>query len=200
MARLIVVLVALMVPLTALAGGVYLNGVRIDGVRDTVFENATVRIDSEGNIHIDAPRYRVTGASASAAAHVAETRPAPAEPGRLDRRYFLVTRQSEPGATQYDIEVYVNARFIRKLRSDEAQVVAEITEYLRPGRNRIVLVAKKNLETGRRSRSAEHTFRVIIGEGDMGGNRVMIERPMIQFERSAADLEDVSREFDLDAQ
>ncbi len=201
MVRAVTVTLAMLVPLVAMASGVYLNGVRIDGVRDQVFENATVRIDSDGNVHIDAPRYHVRGGDASPST-ISTTTEGPAatrEQARLSRRYFLVTSQSQVGATQYDIDVYVNARWIRKLRSDEAQVVAELTEHLRPGRNRVLLTARKSMEGGRRSHSPEHTFRVVIGEGDMGGNRVMIEKPIIRFERTAAEVEDVSREFDLDA-
>lgn len=194
----LIVLTSLL-PLSAMAGGVFLNGVRIDGVRDQVFEGATVRIDSEGNVHIDAPKYRVTGASASLDPATAPRARTNGETARLSRRYFIVTQQTRPGATQYDIDVYVNARWIRKLRGDEPQVIADITEHLVPGSNRVLLTAVKSLEGGRRSHSPEHVFRVVIGEGDMGGNRVMIERPLIQFERNASDVEDVSREFDLDA-
>ena len=203
MVRSLAVALAVLVPLTAPAGSLYLNGVRIDGVRDQVFEDATVRIDSEGNVHIDAPKYQVTGARASpsvepAAATVSNGRER-REEARLEKRYFLVTSQSQVGATQYDIDVYVNSRWVRKLRSDEAQVVAELTEFLRPGRNRVLLTASKSMEGGRRSRSPEHTFRVVIGEGDKGGNRVMIDRPIIRFERDASEIEDISREFDLNA-
>jgi hypothetical protein len=38
---------------------IYLNDVLITGVRDQEFENATVRLDSEGNVRIHAPQYRV---------------------------------------------------------------------------------------------------------------------------------------------
>ncbi|MFP2928243.1 hypothetical protein ACLESO_24195, partial [Pyxidicoccus sp. 3LG] len=44
-------------PVGALAGSVFLNGVKIDGVTNQKFEKATVRIDEAGNIHIDAPGY-----------------------------------------------------------------------------------------------------------------------------------------------
>lgn len=201
MIRLTMLMFAVLVPLTAVAGGVYLNGVRIDGVKDQTFEDATVRIDSDGNVHIDAPRYHVTGGGSSSNGETVAERSEGEreESGSLSRRYFLVTRQSQVGATQYDIDVYVNARFIRKLRSDESQVIAELTEYLRPGRNRVLLTARKSIEGGRRSHSANHTFRVVIGEGDRGGKRVMIDRPIIQFERTAAEVEDVSREFELNA-
>ncbi len=201
MIRALLIAAAMLVPLNAMGKGVFLNGVRIDGVRDQVFEDATVRIDSDGNVRIDAPRYHVTGGGASANVEsVSEAKkPGSTEPASLSRRYFLVTRQAETGAAQYDVDVYVNARWIRKLRSSEAQVVAEITDYLRPGRNRVLLTARKSMDGGRRSRSPEHTFNIVIGEGDKGGNRVMIDRPMIQFELTAAQVEDVSREFDLEA-
>jgi hypothetical protein len=69
----------------AWAGAVYLNGVRADVLPEATITNATVRVDAEGNLWIEAPGYRVTvqeagdaGPSRSAAVSAAATRPAPA--------------------------------------------------------------------------------------------------------------------------
>ena len=69
--------------------------------------------------------------------------PAPNAPATLTRRYWLVTEQSVPGMTDYDIDVYVNAKWIRKLRSADEQLVTEVTKQLVPGKNSVVLVARK---------------------------------------------------------
>ncbi|RKH59046.1 hypothetical protein D7X96_35945, partial [Corallococcus interemptor] len=70
-ARIALTVAASLVPMLALAGSVFLNGVKIDGVTNTRFEKATVRIDAEGNVHIDAPGY---------AARVTTVTPTPATP------------------------------------------------------------------------------------------------------------------------
>ena len=53
---LFVALLSAVVAGPALALDVYLNGVRITGVRNQSFENATVELDGEGNVRIKAPQ------------------------------------------------------------------------------------------------------------------------------------------------
>ncbi|NMO16838.1 hypothetical protein HPC49_41635 [Pyxidicoccus fallax] len=222
-------------PTGALAGSVYLNGVKIDGVTNQKFEKATVRIDEAGNVHIDAPGYaaRVTtvappaapapaaqvpsaaqatapatlpapaaqavpvaGTTAPASATAPAVATAPAAPARITQRYWLVTEQTVPGMTEYDIDVFVNSQWLRKLRSNEEQVVVDITRHLQPGANSITLIAKKGVGT-RRSNSPGHVFRVIIGEGNEGGGNVMIDNPLIRFHKTAADTQDATQEYTL---
>ena len=103
-------------------------------------ENATVVIDAQGNVHIEAKGYAVHAAGDPAALGPA-SRPAgstetgAASPARLTRRYFLATEHSQPG-TQYDLAIFINAQWIREVKASEPQVVMEITRYLRPGRTR----------------------------------------------------------------
>jgi hypothetical protein len=202
-------LAALLAPALASAGSVYLNGVKIDGVTQQRFEKATVRIDEKGDIHIDAPGYaaRVVSQPPAAApaspeapaapAPAAAAAPAPEAPARLTQRYFLVTQQSVPGMAEYDIDVYINAKWIRKLRGSEDQVIQDVTRNLQPGKNTVLLTARKTSAGQRKSYSPQHTFKVIIGEGNVGGDNVMIDNPVIQFQRTAADTQDVSEEFTL---
>jgi hypothetical protein len=221
-----------LLPASALAGSVFLNGVRIDGVTNQKFEKpASVRIDEKGDVYIEAPGYAVKmvnappstpapvatpapaappapapapAASAPAPAPAAATpAPAPAAspadsaPARITRRYWLATEQSVPGMTEYDIDLYINSRWVRKLRNTEDQVITEITRSLLPGKNTVLLMAHKVAGSSRRSQSAQHVFKVIIGEGNEGGGNVMIDNPLIRFQRTAADAEDVSEEFTL---
>ncbi|HVG64413.1 MAG TPA: hypothetical protein VNA24_37975 [Hyalangium sp.] len=218
------VLAALMAPATASAASVYLNGVRIDGVTNQKFEKATVRIDEKGDVHINAPGYAVRVESAPApAASVAPppVAPAPAAPAAaapapaaaapatpppdpgpeapptLTRRYWLVTEQPVPGMAEYDIDLYINSKWIRKLRNNEEQIITEITRYLQPGKNTVLFTARKVAVGSRKSYSLQHYFKVIIGEGNVGGDNVMIDNPIIRFQRTAADTKDVSEEFTL---
>ncbi len=218
------VLLALMAPATALAAGVYLNGVRIDGVTNQKFEKATVRIDEKGDVYIEAVGYAVRVVTpppaaaptpaAPAAAAPAPAVPAPAAPGPPpppaaaptpapegppprtppDRR---VTEQSVPGMAEYEFDLYINSQWIRKLRNNEEQIIAEITRHLQPGKNRVLLAARKVVAGERKSYSPQHYFKVIIGEGNEGGGTVMIDNPIIRFQRTAADTQDVSEEFSL---
>ena len=190
---------------------VSLNGINIDGVTNQRFENCTVTIDAQGNVNIEARGYTVRpagGAPAPAlkAVPLAPPPPAPAPvagpaapapaPEKLTRRYFLVTEQTKPDGTQFDIAVFINAKWIRELKSQEDQVVTEVTRYLRPGPNKVTLAATKR-PGERRSASPEVVFRVVIGEGDQGGDHVRIDTPLVDAKRTAAESADVTEEFTL---
>lgn len=178
---------------SALAGSVYLNGVKIDGVTSQKFDKATVRIDEKGNVLIEAPGYAVKQLEAGPPDGPANTT------GVITRQYFLVTEQNVVGMTEYDIDMYVNSKWIRKLKSSEDQIVSEITKNLVPGKNTVMFIAKKVSPDARKSLSASHFFRVIIGEGTMSGDHVMIDNPVVKFERTAANTDDLSKEFSLTA-
>ncbi|HET9449368.1 MAG TPA: hypothetical protein VFO83_00715 [Aggregicoccus sp.] len=191
-----------LLPAQVLAASVYLNGVRIDGVTNQQFDKARVRIDAQGNVHIDAPGYavrQVTPPPAAPAAAPAAPAPTPeaAPPPAPSRRYWLVTEQTEPGLAEFDVDVFVNGRWVRKLRGSEPQVIAELTPHLRPGKNTVLLSARKTAGASRKSLSPAHQFRVIIGEGTAEEGRVVLEKPLVRFQRSAAEAHDVSEEFSI---
>lgn len=178
---------------TALAGSVYLNGVKIDGVTNQKFEKVTLRIDEKGNVLIEAPGYAVKQVEGPP-----DEAPAPTS-GVITRHYFLVTEQKVVGMAEYDIDLYVNSKWVRKLKSSEDQIVSDITKNLSPGKNQVMFIAKKVASDTRKSYSREHFFRIIIGEGTMSGEHVMIDNPIVKFERTAADVADLSQEFPLSA-
>jgi hypothetical protein len=177
---------------TVLAGSVYLNGVKIDGVTNQKFEKVTVRIDEKGNVLIEAPGYAVKQVEGQA------TEPAPTG-GFIAKHYFLVTEQNVIGMTEYDIDLYINSKWIRKLKSSEDQIVTDITKNLVAGKNQVMFIAKKVAPDARKSLSKEHFFRIIIGEGTMSGDHVLIDNPVVKFERTANDNNDTSQEFALTA-
>jgi hypothetical protein len=188
--RVLPLLTVLTVSATAAAGSVYLNGVRIDGVTGQKFDKVSVRIDDKGDVYIDAPGYnvrQVEGAPENTAQLL----------GSMTKKYFLVTEQTAPGMTEYDIDVYVNSKWLRRLRNNDEQIVTDITKNLTPGKNTIMFIAKKESSGSRKSFAKGDVFRVILGEGNMSGDHVMIDNPMIRFERSAADTNDLTQEFTL---
>jgi hypothetical protein len=188
---------------------VTLNGVPIDGVTSQRFENCTVTIDEAGNIHIEAKGYVVKSGSApvaplpGAGAAGAAKRPAVADvagapPGKLTRRYFLATEHSPPG-TQFDLAIFINAQWIREVKASEPQVVMEITKYLRPGANKVTLAATKHVVGERLSTAPDVQLKVVIGEGNVGGDHVMIDVPLVEAARTAAENEDRTEEFVVEA-
>jgi hypothetical protein len=175
----------------AYAGGaIYLNGVRIDGVTNQKFEKVSVRIDDAGDVHIDAPGYSV---------RQLEPAPSAPTPAPLSKKYFLVAEQSAAGMPEYDIDVYVNSKWLKKLKSTDSQVVQEISSNLVRGTNTILFVAKKQPNQSRKSYSKTHYYRVTVGEGQASGDQVVIDRPSVKFERTANETNDVTQEFTLTA-
>ncbi len=192
--------------LASLVAGLFLNGVNIDGVRGQTFEKCrTVRIDERGDVHLDCPGYQVEGAPAgkaaapAAAAPAAQPAAAPATPGVITKRYFLVTEQNEQGAAQYDLDLFINSKWVRKFRAGEDQVVMELTKLLQPGTNKLIFAATKHLEAGRRSASPSTFIRVVVGEGESGGGNVMIDNPLLECKRTAAEIDNVNEEFTIQA-
>lgn len=201
---------------------VTLNGVNIAGVVNQRFENVNVIIDAQGNLEIQAKGYaaRVSGSAPAPAAGnttapvapspaVLPTSPAPAAlaggtvssagssgNGRLSRRYFLATEQSQPDGTQYDVEVFINASWIRVIKSADPQLVTEITRHLRPGTNKVTLSCTKRLQgVERRNFGPDVTLKVVVGAGNIGGDHVMIDEPLASMTRTAAEVDDKVEEF-----
>ena len=192
----------------ALLASIFLNGVNVDGVRSQAFEKCrTVKVDAAGDIHLDCPGYQVEAAPAAQAAAPAPaaaangTTPAVAAAGfapqALSKRYWLVTEQTEGGVAQYDVDVFINSKWVRKVKSLEGQIVLDVTKYLNAGPNKVLFAATKHLESGRKSTSPAAFVKVIVGEGQAGGNNVMIDNPIVEFRRTAAETDNVNEEFSV---
>jgi hypothetical protein len=192
----------------AILAAIFLNGANIDGVRSQTFERCTaVRVDEKGDVHLDCPGYQVETPRDEKGAAPAPQTGAPAiplaaaslAPAQLGKRYWLVTEQVDGGAAQYDVDVFVNSKWVRKVKSGEEQIVMEITKLLQPGQNKLLFAARKHLEAGRRSSSAQAALRLIVGEGEAGNGKVMIDNPLLECKRTAAETDNVNEEFTVQA-
>lgn len=187
----------------AAAPSVTLNGVNIDGVTNQKFEACTVVIDEAGNVHIQAKGYAVRGAgddrsSAAPSQGSGGGLSQRSGSGRVSRRYFLATEQTTPGP-QYDLAIFINAQWIREVKSNEPAAVMEITRYLRPGANKLTLAATKKIVGDRLAFGRDATLKVVVGEGNVGGDHLMIDVPLVELVRNAAEMDDKTDEFVIDA-
>ena len=183
-----------------LLAAIFLNGVNIDGLRSQSFEKCkTVKIDDHGDVYLDCPGYEVQAqaAPAPAAAPPVAASSVAAPPSAITKHYWLVSEDT--GNAQYDMDVFVNSKWIRKLKAGEPQIVLEITKYLIPGQNKVLFAATKHVEGGRKSTSAANFLKLVVGEGESGGNTVMIDNPLIECKRTAAETDNVNEEFTLQA-
>jgi hypothetical protein len=180
------------------AASVFLNGVNIDGVRAQNFEKCrSARVDDKGNVYLDCPAYQAESIGAGATAlPTISVAGASLVPARLSKHYFLVTEQNDGAAAQYDVDVYVNSKWVRKVRSSDEQIVLDISRYLNPGPNKLLFAATKRVA---RSGAPTSFVRLIVGEGESSGSQVLIDNPLVECKRSGAEVDNVNEEFTLQA-
>ncbi len=171
---------------------VFLNGVNIDGVTNQSFDNVKVEIDGKGNVLITAKGYEVQKVGTKGPSSPAATTAAP-----VTRRYFLVSETTVPGAPQYEIDIFINSVWVKRISHKEAQNVVEVTKHLRQGKNTVHFSATKVMKDGRTSTSPTHALKILLGEGNMGGNNVMIDNALIEYERTAAETKNFTDEFTI---
>jgi hypothetical protein len=178
--------------LMVLLASIFLNGVNIDGVRNQSFEKCkSARIDERGDVRLDCPGYQVEAPPPGA-------QPASFVPGAaISKHYWMVSENQDSAAAQYDLDVFVNSKWVRKVKAGEPQIVLEITRFLSPGPNKILFAATKHLESGRKSQQPSSYLKITVGEGEAGGNTVMIDNPLVECKRTAAETENVNEEFTI---
>lgn len=180
----VVAAIASLVVSSSAHAAVFLNGVNIDGVVNQTFENCTVRIDEKGNVLITAKGYEVQAPGAAP-----PTPPKPATPALepVTKQYFLVSDMSTPAHAQFDVDIFINQVWVKRINATDDQVIVDISKHLHKGKNTIHFTATKNIKEGRKSVSPSHYLKLHVGEGSVSGNNVMIDNPLIEYTRTAAE-------------
>ena len=166
---------------------VYLNGVAITGVPNQTFKNCTVTTDASGNV-TSMPRpikLRLRGQKRPL------RRKRPQQAGLAPtQRYWLITERT-PEMADYDIDVFVNGKWLRKFLNEEERQVVEISKYFKTGPNKVALMARKRKDSkDRNSSSPAHYFRIVIGAGKMNGRSIMVTESLVDYRRTAAEVDD----------
>jgi hypothetical protein len=151
------------------------------------FENCTIEIDASGNVFITAKGYKVEAAPSQAGA---------IQP--VSKHYWLVTEKPSPGMDQYDLDISINGQFLRRVTSREEGIYLDITRYMHGGKNAIRVVATKNIGNERKSSSPYHYSRLIIGEGEETGRTIMIDKQLLDYRRTAAEVQNFADVFTVD--
>jgi len=177
---------------------VFLNGIDLENVDvgKRAFDAAKIEFDADGNVHITVRGFDIEARAAGKGKGKAAAAAAPAG------RYFVAHTRSKEGSTQYDVEVWVNGKRARSLRSDDEDAVVEITRFLRAGRNQVKIVAVKNLGKAgkRRSFSPEHKAGIVIGEGTVGDGVVTLRKTVAQWECNASQSGKLAETYSFDAE
>lgn len=179
------------------ARNVYLNGVDISNIRDQTFTKATVKIDAQGNIYITAPGYKVEIRDPKPQEQAPETtKPDTGGPNSsLSNRYYLVTEPSPQGRAQYDFSILVNGVEKKTIPAGSPQQIIEISAWLHPGDNEVVIRGVKNLQGGRKSSSSSDKVRILVGLGHEQGKTVKIDKVLASVKADAGKLSTIQKPF-----
>jgi hypothetical protein len=172
---------------TAEARNVYLNGIKLDSsvaMKPQTFKDCEVRIDERGDIHITATGYKVVAPEGEKPAPPPGGATGPAEG---DRRFWLISKFNDRGAAGFDVEVYINNTFVKKIRAGDDPLVLDVSRFIQPGDNRISMLATKNPTAARGSRSPADTLEVVLGEGIASGGTVTIDKVHATFKRNGSE-------------
>jgi hypothetical protein len=137
---------------TAVAGDVYVNGVKVTGALKNVDLDASkVSFDAQGDIRITAPGYKVEVEG-----------PAQAPPVAPAQRVWLVVNVPAPG--HYKTGVQVNGQALVEIPAESQQYVKEITDGLHPGANGVLFTfyPQPNAPAG----APVDALDILVGEGN----------------------------------
>ena len=190
-----------LLPAWAMAASLTLNGVPIgkvdlsvQGLDGVTFEKcSSVRVDKSGDVRIECPGYDLQTSGQTPSATPLE----PIVPGRITKRYWVVSEQTDPGATAFDVDVYVNSKWLKRFRNDDEPIVLEITKHLSPGMNKILFAPARSTAAQRRVPNPKFQYRFVVGEGESSGGHVVIDQPLFEMKLTAADTSAAPRNFEL---
>ncbi|MCK6525052.1 hypothetical protein L6R49_26915, partial [Myxococcota bacterium] len=150
--RGLALLLGLLLSPVTFAGALYINGVRADAVRDMELKNVNIRVDGDGNIWIDAPRYSVevvqpggpttptapvtapnptpVAPVAPVAPPIAAPTPAVAQAGAevAAGTWWLVTEDNQ--SVGHTIDVYISGVLVKTIKSGDEAVLMDISRYV----------------------------------------------------------------------
>jgi hypothetical protein len=193
----------------AMAVEIFFNGVKVTGLRNQSFQGCKVDFDANGNVLITAQGYAVQKMeTAPAPPPVAppvrytpvpppvappptpppQPKPkAPAMPtASYKSQFFLIALPTKVGYTQYDIDVFFNGKWVRKVRNSDNQVRMDVSKIISRGKNVIQYAATKNYSGKERlSESGDDNIRVIIGTGTAGGGTMNITEILADYQVGA---------------
>jgi hypothetical protein len=197
----VVSVVALLGAAPAFARDVYLNGVKLDSsvlIQSQTFPACEVQFDEKGDVHITAKGFKVETKPAAASADAPGSAPAAPSAQALSKRYWLISKQPKKGMAQYEVDIYLNGKFVKKVRAQDDPVILDVTKSVRPGVNEVKLIATKTMGDKRLSSSPTDTLEIVLGEGTVGGGTVSITKTVVSYVRSAQETKNFSDDARFD--
>jgi len=109
-------LLVIIATFSVFAGDLFINGVKVTGMKDTELKNCNVKIDSAGNIHIDAPGVKIVD-----------------ESKKLTKEYIISISFDKP--LKNDFVFFVNGVEAVKVLKGQKDSIIELNKFLKKGEN-----------------------------------------------------------------
>ncbi|MBM4364831.1 MAG: hypothetical protein FJ102_01340 [Deltaproteobacteria bacterium] len=206
----------------ALAGDVYINGVKADVLPVMTMEDVSVRFDQSGNVWIDAPLYRVTVVSPAASQAAAPAPSYTAPPASYSppattysapaTAYSSPATYTAPAATYTAPAVAPGTWWLVTEDNDssghdvELLINGALVRQIRSGEGQVILDVGGWLRRGQNTvelrdagtRYGGGVFVIYVGRGSDSGGTVRMDAPDVRYTRRATDLQSTgSKQFTL---
>jgi hypothetical protein len=124
---------------------IFINGTKVTGIKDQEIKNCNVKIDSEGNIHIEAPEIKIVTQSE-----------------KPSNEYFISISVNSP--LPADFTVSLNGKVIGKLDSGQKDALVELGKEIKKGENIISFITQPVKEPVK--------FTILVGTGVKKGEHL----------------------------
>jgi len=176
---------------TALAGSIYINGVKADGITNFELDDVDVVIDNKGDVYIDAPRYAIEVRTPGGETVSPEPVPVvqadgtistdPAAPTGLPAgSWWLVCEDN--GSIGQSVTVSVGGQQVAMVKSGDPQLMLDISAFLQTGDN-VVTFSSPGGEVG------GGILSLYVGPGTNSNGTLQLETPALEYARRASDTD-----------
>lgn len=163
------------------AGRIYFNGTDVSNDRNKRYNNVNVVVDTKGDVYITTPTATQPQANAAAG---------------MQKRYLLLTQFSQVRA-DYDIDIWINKKFYKRVLAHADQVADDITQLLVPGANKIAVQATKTTAYGAIPPPADAFVELLVGEGERSGPQVKMNKVLVSFRRTGDETQTFTKHYEI---
>ncbi|MGM0595933.1 MAG: hypothetical protein ACQES9_02745 [Myxococcota bacterium] len=163
---------------------VFLNGMDLSKylIVDTVLKGVTVKFDKKGNIYLIAKGYNFNPEKSDE--NKEDSKDSKVDPKATE--FYLVSFPKPAKANiGYDIDLMINGKFVKRIYSNDGQVVYPITKSLKKGKNKINLISKKKKLKGDKKPSG--SMKIAIARGYESKGNYLIKKLIWSVSRSSSD-------------
>ncbi len=107
----------------------------------------------------------------------------------------MVTQPSPSGRAEYDFVFSVNGVERKVIKAGTPQIIMEISVWMHKGENEVVIEAKKNLSTSRKSSSPSDAAKIMVGQGHEENKIVKIDSVKAKVQVNASELTNLKKHF-----